>query len=346
MSCPVCYAESSKNNQHLSLDAIEKMMDFIQDCEDNQAEILQISGGEPTSHPEILEIIALAKKKRFSYVMLNTNGKRLAEDENFAKALMSLRGDFELYLQFDGLKPSTYRQLRGDSDYLRIKYKALEHIKKYKLPTTLVCTLEQGINEHEIADIVNFGMETDYIRGINFQPVAYCGRHDGGDANNRLTMTGIMARLEEQSSGLFGRDIFVPLPCNVDKIAVSYFYKSKKGFIPLTKHANIKSYLPYVRNTLDFKMEDFIENDQFKIGFCDCGDLIKDLKKMIPKGFLFKSKEDKMKYVDDHTFRITISSFIDPYNFDIRSQQRECVHIVTPSLKRYPFSAYNMIHRS
>ena len=90
MGCPTCYASSGKGKD-LSLDKIEKMMDFFQERENNEAEILQISGGEPTVHPQILEILALSKKKKFRYVLLNTNGLRIARDENFAKELSKFR---------------------------------------------------------------------------------------------------------------------------------------------------------------------------------------------------------------------------------------------------------------
>jgi len=348
MACPVCYANGSEqNSSYLSMEKIEEMMDFLQASEHNQAEILQISGGEPTLHPKILDIIQMAKDKNFGYIMLNTNGKRLAEDEDFAKTIASFRGNFEVYLQFDGLKETTYDVLRGSKSVLQMKQQAFQNIKKHKIPTTLVATIYPGINDDDIANIVNFGLGSDYIRGINFQPVAYFGRHpEIDDLKNRITLTGILERLEKQSNQLFTTDDFISLPCNVDKIAVSYFYRSKKGFVSVTKNANIKSYLPLLDNTLNFKVEDFIDNDSFKIGMCDCLDFVKDLKKVIPKGFLLKSKEEKMQFVDENTFRITVSGFIDKYNFDIKSQQRECVHIITDDLKKIPFSTYNMIYRN
>ena len=39
------------------------------ESEDNKAEILQISGGEPTVHPDIFKIIEMAQSKGFKYVM-------------------------------------------------------------------------------------------------------------------------------------------------------------------------------------------------------------------------------------------------------------------------------------
>jgi 7,8-dihydro-6-hydroxymethylpterin dimethyltransferase len=66
---------------------------------------------------------------------------------------------------------------------------------------------------------------------------------------------------------------------------------------------------------------------------------------MIPLNFFMKSKQDKKEYIDNNTFRISITSFIDAYNFDMKSMQKECVHVITEDLKKIPFSSYNMIYR-
>ena len=65
---------------------------------------LQLSGGEPTIHPQILEIIAAAKRRPIRHVMLNTNGIRIAQEPDFVKALAAFKPGFEVYLQFDSLK--------------------------------------------------------------------------------------------------------------------------------------------------------------------------------------------------------------------------------------------------
>ena len=44
-------------------------------------------------------------------------------------------------------------------------------------------------------------------------------------------------------------------------------------------------------------------------------------------------------------FRITTTSFMDAYNFDVRQLMKECVHFVLPSGHLVPFSAYNVLYR-
>lgn len=248
LKCPLCFADAGEG-EFLSIDKIEKMMDFFIDSEHGQGEILQISGGEPTIHPDIIEIIRIAKSKNFKYVMLNTNGIRIAEDEEFTRQLQQFVGGFEVYLQFDGFKETTYNTLRG-KNLLPIKKKALANLSKYKIPTTLVSTITAGVNDDEIGEIFTFGINTPYVRGINFQPAAFFGRVCDIDRNNRVTLSGIIKRMEIQSAGMLKMDDFIPLPCNSERVSITYMYKtSQGGFIPITRNAKILEYLHLINNT-------------------------------------------------------------------------------------------------
>ncbi|HEX9060034.1 MAG TPA: radical SAM protein [Clostridia bacterium] len=349
LHCPMCYADAGQGS-FLPLDNIEKMMDFFQDSEGGQAEILQISGGEPTLHPDIIKIISLAKEKKFKYVMLNTNGIRISEDEEFARELSKFAGGFEIYLQFDGFMESTYQALRGEN-LLDKKLKAVEYLTKYKIPTTLVSTISNGINDEEVGRIFTFGLNKPCVRGVNFQPAAFFGRTSQDVAKNRVTLSGVLKRLEQQTSGMLQMNDFIPLPCNVERVAITYMYRtSKGGFTPITRDARIKDYLHLVNNTFVFTIEDALKNAGKSIKdiktTCDCFKFLNDFRHIVPFDFFIKSKDQKKEYIDQNTFRVSVSSFIDAYNFDMKSMQKECVHIITEDLRKIPFSAYNTIHRS
>lgn len=347
LKCSVCYA-NAEDGSFLNLETIERMMDFYQEAEFQKAEILQISGGEPTTHPQIMEILKLAKLKNFKYVMLNTNGVRIAEDEAFVSELRQLVGGFEVYLQFDGFSEKTHRHFRG-RDLSAVKKKAIDHLVKYSIPTTLVCTIEKGINDHEIGEMIAYGIGTKCIRGINFQPVAYFGRHPNIKTNNRVTLSGVINRIETQTNGMLLKDDFIPLPCNVERVAITYLYRSGEGFIPITRNTNIKDYLSRINNTFAFTIEDTFKEagKGFLSTFptCDCFKFMKNFSLMVPGNFDRLPKKERIRYVDENTFRISVTSFVDAYNFDMKSMQKECVHMITPDLKRIPFSAYNLLYR-
>jgi hypothetical protein len=48
----------------------------------------------------------------------------------------------------------------------------------------------------------------------------------------------------------------------------------------------------------------------------------------------------------EDVFRITITNFLDAYNFDVRRVMKCCIHHVLPSGHVIPFCAYNTLYRT
>src|SRR5438270_13668282 len=133
----MCCAESAPGGTHLDVDTYKQMVDRLVYLE-GVADVLQISGGEPTIHPDLLRMVRYAYDQPIAAVMINTNGIRLARDPRLAEALAPMRDRLEIYLQFDGLEDRTYRTLRGE-ELLDIKLAALETLDRHGLRCTLVC---------------------------------------------------------------------------------------------------------------------------------------------------------------------------------------------------------------
>ena len=114
LTCPVCYSESSpKRLTHRSMEQIEFMLDCVVRNE-GDPDVVQISGGEPTIHPQFFEVLDAAKKRPIKHLMVNTNGVRIAQDAEFARRLKDYMPGFELYLQYDSSRPDRLRELRGE----------------------------------------------------------------------------------------------------------------------------------------------------------------------------------------------------------------------------------------
>lgn len=47
----------------------------------------------------------------------------------------------------------------------------------------------------------------------------------------------------------------------------------------------------------------------------------------------------------DNVFRVIIMQFLDPYNFDVRSVKKSCVHIVHQDGRLIPFDTFNLFYR-
>src|SRR2546423_10682354 len=133
------------------------MLDIVV-ANEGEPDVVQISGGEPTIHPNFFEILDIAKKKPIKHLMVNTNGIRIAKDFDFTQKLASYMPDFEIYLQFDSFKRESLEKIRG-KDLTVIRKQALENLNKLNLSTTLVVTLQKGVNDDEIGKIIDFALK-------------------------------------------------------------------------------------------------------------------------------------------------------------------------------------------
>ena len=233
LRCPVCYASSGPDRQQFrTLPQIEKMLDAVVRNE-GHPDVVQLSGGEPTVHPDFFKIVELAKARPIKHLMVNTNGVRIAEEEDFVKRLADCKEDFEVYLQFDSFEREPLMQLRG-ADLRRIRQDALEKLNRYNIATNLVVTLKKGLNDHEIGKTIDFALQQPCVRGVTFQPIQAAGRLENfNPATDRLTLTEVRRKILEQSTVFRPEDI-IPVPCHPDSLAMAYAMKLNGKVIPLT----------------------------------------------------------------------------------------------------------------
>jgi len=174
LKCPTCFTDSPSGGT-LSLQQVEDILDNFVKSEENP-EVVQFSGGEPSIHPEILPMLQAAKDKGIKHVMLNTNGVRISREPGFASELARI--GVAAYLQFDGFSSSTFQTIRG-LDLGEVKRNAIGNLSEYGVDTVLVSTVQRGVNENEMGAIVDYAIQTPVVKGVVFQPTFYTGRHPG-----------------------------------------------------------------------------------------------------------------------------------------------------------------------
>src|SRR5260221_4490748 len=344
LRCPICYAGSGPERQHhRPLELIESMLDAVI-ANEGEADVVQISGGEPTIHPDFFAILDAAKRRPTRHLMVNTNGVRIARDAEFAKRLASYKPLFEIYLQFDSLRPKPLEVLRG-ADLREIRMKAIERLNEVGLSTTLVVTLQRGVNDDEIGEILEFALSQPCVRGVTFQPVQVAGRVDGyDDGANRLTLSAVRRRILEQSTRFLPEDL-VPVPCHPDAHCMGYAFKSGEAdVIPLTSMIGREALMNGSRNTIVLESEPgvrgaFLNLFSTAIGADTQPARLKDLRCRMPTALATAD----ISYAN--IFRVLIVEFIDAQSFDLRSIKKTCVHIVHPDGRLIPFDTYNLFYR-
>ena len=201
LRCPVCFAGAGDQPpRDLPLEQIAGQYDLL--LERGGPFNIQLSGGEPTLRDDLPQIIALGKAKGFTFFQLNTNGLRLAREPDYAQ-ILAQAGVSAVFLQFDGLEERIYRTLRG-AELLDEKLAALENCRLAGLPVVLVPTVAPGVNDHALGEILQFALaHAPHVRGVHIQPISYFGRCALKAPEKRLTIPGVLHRIEEQTQGLF-----------------------------------------------------------------------------------------------------------------------------------------------
>ena len=342
LTCPVCFAGSStKRAERRTIAEVEAMLDALVAAE-GEPDLVQISGGEPTIHPDFFAILDAAKARPIRHLMVNTNGVRLARDSDFADRLASYMPRFEVYLQFDSLQRDALLDIRG-ADLTSIRQQALEALDARGVSTTLVMTVKKGVNDGEIADVIRHALKWSCVRGVTIQPIQDAGRNASFDPRkHRIVLSEVRKRAAE--AGVFSLDDLIPLPCNPEQISIAYGLRNGEKIMPLTALIPRELLVAEAPNTVAFENFPGLHKkvlDLFSLPGA-AGDATERIASLLcclpgiktPEGLGYGS-----------TFRVVISQFLDRWNFDLGGVKRSCVHFVEPDGKIYPFDTYNTFYR-
>lgn len=342
LRCPICYAESGPERlEHQPLAVVERMLDAVVRAE-GRPDVVQLSGGEPTIHPELFAILDAAKRRPIRHLMLNTNGVRLAKEPDLARRLAEYTPGFEVYLQFDSLRDDALLRLRG-ARLADVRRRALEHLEAAGVPTTLVCTLAKGVNDDEIGEVIAHALAWRCVRGVTFQPVQEAGRSEGYDpAVHRLTLTEVRRRIAEQSRH-FTLDDLVPVPCHPDALAMGYALKLDGGVVPLTRYATDAQLVSGPESTIVLEEVPALKDAVGRlfsagIGPEDQAARLADLLCCLPR-------VDVGGLGYENVFRVLVVRFMDARDLDVRSVKRSCIQFVQPDGRLVPFDTWNVLYR-
>lgn len=379
MNCPICFANANDQGYvyEPSFEEVHEMLVTLRSTTPIKNTAVQFAGGEPTIHPRFVDIIADAKALKFAQIQVATNGLEFRKYEKLKAAKMA--GLNTIYLSFDGVSDDIYLQAR-DRKMFETKLKVIENCRKLveeglKSPSiVLVPTVVKGLNDHQIGDMIKFAFEnSDVVRGINFQPVAFTGRVTREEVSEgRFTLPDLVRCVSEQTGYTTADDWYpVPVVAPISKFASIILGENKVTFTT-HPHCGIATYLfqDDKGNVVPFPR--FVDVEAFSAGLDEIADkadkamfkklyvtkLIKLLNKCVdeskmPEGLTKMKFVTMIKDVMSNKSKDALASFSwkmmlisgmhfqDSFNYDIERVRRCGVHYVTPDLRIIPFCAYN-----
>ncbi len=155
-----------------------------------------------------------------------------------------------------------------------MKLKAIEVCRKYDMEIILVNTLMKSLNDKEVGDMIRFAAKnTDIVRGLIFQPIAFTGRATENPFRENFREWSFAEDVEKQTSGeikatdLFPMSVMTspikimrkfmqkPWPlfsCSPQCGIVNWIYVSKDGkMYPINRFVNFDRFFNQIRKTAE-----------------------------------------------------------------------------------------------
>lgn len=330
---------------------------------------IQLTGGEPTLREDLIEIVKAAKEEGFNHIQLNTHAINAAFNEEIAKKVKAA-GVNTVYMSFDGVTPKTNPKNHWEAAL------ALDNFRKADLGVVLVPTVINTVNDFELGNIINFALNNvDIVRGVNFQPVSIVGRMPKKLRDmQRITIPGVIKKIEEQTNGIISLEDFYPVPCVMPfsnfvealtekpqyELSIhfacgtaTYLFLDDNKVIPITRFIDVEGLFEYLNEQAN-------EIKKTKIGILKKAKAAKLLlkinefidRKKQPKNIniakllfdaIIKHDYSALGELHKKTLFIGLMHFMDPYNYDQMRVERCDIHYAMPDGRIVPFCAFNVI---
>ena len=368
LRCSYCFMNAGASGRvyEPTLDEIKELLIQARKARPLGSKAIQITGGEPTIREDLLDIIKMAKEIGFSHVQLNTNSIKLAESEEYCRQIKAAKVN-TVYMSFDGVTKAT-------NPWIDFNNKAIENLRKVNLKIVLVPVLIGDKNIQEAGKIVRFALDNmDIIRGVNFQPVSFCGRitkiKDEKREKQRVDYVRMLESIEKEFDGQISRDDFYPVPFvfPISKLiellkgetqveftahpgcgGATYIFMEKGKPLPVTRFIDVEGLLDFVDK--ESKITGPLKKIRIASAFLRSIDKFVDYNKA-PQGFNLKKllkdaalggSYDSLRGFHYKSLFVGSMWFQDAFNLNVDRLERCVIHYTTEE-GIVPFCAYNGI---
>jgi len=236
LDCPICFTYNRKDRIYfMSPEEMRGTVDWIVESS-GCVDVLDITGGEPTLHPRILDILQCCRRPEIGRVTMNSNGLRLAEDPELCKRL----ADMGIYvvLSFNTFDAAVSERLHG-RDVSAAKLRAIENLTRAGVRMTILNVLIRGENEEALSGILDLMRGNDNILSLTVQTMTYTGQGGGRFRERRHVPVDEAARMVcAHSRGQLEFSDFLPR-ASAHPLCYLTCYMMKQGdrFLPFARFA-------------------------------------------------------------------------------------------------------------
>ncbi|WP_428268320.1 radical SAM protein [Haliangium sp.] len=355
LDCPICYTHNKNDGAyHMSPDELGAILAHLERLSPDRR-IINLTGGEPTLHPQFLDLVEMCHRAGIHRVTISTHGLTLLKNEPLVAALARI--DARVILSFDSFQPEVNRRMLG-GNFLEGKLRVLDLLGKHGVTTTLLPVLARGLNDDEVGAFVELALTRDFVRSVEFHPMTFTGQ-SGADFDRaaRYTTIDALRDLERGSAGLLRVDDFVPSPlAHPLCYLLTYLLRLDDGrWLPFPRFMAAQDLRALLGQSLyiepgprtDAVLQDVI--NRLWSGDIDCPDadlVLSSLRRLAGEVFApAGAGQGRLDAAERHTKAIYVHTHMDEESFDTDRIQRCCVSMPDPAGGTVPSCAYNVLYR-
>jgi hypothetical protein len=353
-ACPTCLAANQATFE-LTVDEVRRAMEHVLAAQPSVS-AFTLSGGEPTTHPQLFEIIALLERPEIGRIVINSNGKRIAEDDAFLDRLAT-HPNVYVCLHYDGQQA---HRLRGIDH--AVQERALTRLVARGIKVTPLVLATAGVNDQELGGLArDLLTRSPGIPSVMMSMMAFAGERGAqfpGDPRTRLTVAGALDCIERTSGGALHKRDFMPLPMpNPICVAVGYFLTLDGEITPVIPLLPIERLIAFTKNA-NFAVPD----ERFESLILEIIDRVYahpelydqpqalegKLRRLL--GLLFPEDHplgdvERTRIAEQNLKLVYLMQFMDPWTFDTKRLAKcSCIHLL-PDDQLTPSCGYYTYHR-
>lgn len=231
MDCPICFTYNRPDRQYfMSRDELRGLLDRLIDRA-GPLDLVNITGGEPTCHPDLLDLLAEAQRPEIGRITLNSNGLRLAHDQDLCRRLADL--GVYVILSLHTLSADRSLAIHGQNVTAQ-KLRALDNLQRFGIGTTLLNVMIRGLNEDEFGGVLDLARDHDVVRSITVQTMTFTGQGGGSfAAGEHMPLDGAEHAIESATAGVMRSDHFFAHPGAHPLCYSIAYYLRCAGAVPL-----------------------------------------------------------------------------------------------------------------
>ncbi len=212
LDCPICYVHNKNDDAyHMPVEDFAAILEHLRTDHGGELDIINLTGGEPTLHPRLFEMLDMARAAGIHRVTVCSNGIKLAKDEAFVERLAAHGA--RIALSFDTFDPHADKLMQG-AHMLATKLRCLELCEKHGVDVTLIPVMTRGVNEHEIGQILEFALKSPVVRHVEVHTMTFTGQSGVTfQRSGRISMFEVLEEIERTTAGLLRPSDFVTSPC-------------------------------------------------------------------------------------------------------------------------------------